>query len=74
MCISTVNTPTSPTYNYPNKFVDQGYNNVQPWDINNRVMSPTAGNNTTGRIVPIQLEDGRFVNGPVSQSPTVFQK
>lgn len=69
----TVNESTSPFINYANKFVDQGYQNVQPWDINNRVSSP-ANYGNTGRIIPIQLEDGRYLNGPISKTPTVIQK
>lgn len=71
--ISATNYAT--TYNDPNKFVDQGYNNVRNWDINqqqqaNRVMSPDGS-----RVIPIQLEDGHpYLNGPISQTPHVIQR
>lgn len=75
-------------YNEPNKFVDQGYNNVGTFDINqqqmqpNRVMSPNSYGNNQGnrgndgsRVIPIQLEDGHpYLNGPISQTPHVIQR
>lgn len=61
--------------NDPHKFVDQGYNNVQNWDVGQRVISPTGQLNDGSRIVPIKLEDGHpYLNGPVSQSPHVIQR
>ncbi|XP_055302930.1 uncharacterized protein LOC129568711 [Sitodiplosis mosellana] len=54
------------TYNDPHKFVDQGYNNVQNWDISQRVTSPTAKSSDGSRVIPIKLEDGHpYIDGPV---------
>ncbi|XP_031619249.1 uncharacterized protein LOC116338259 [Contarinia nasturtii] len=59
------------TYKDPHQFVDQGYNNVQNWDINQHV-PPKASDGS--RVIPIKLEDGHpYLNGPVSQSPHVIQ-
>lgn len=63
------------TYNDPHKFVDQGYNDVQNWDVGQRVMSPTMTSNDGSRVIPIKLEDGHpYLNGPVSQTPHVIQR
>lgn len=63
------------TYNDPHKFVDQGYNNVQNWDISQRVASPTTKSNDGSRVIPIKLEDGHpYLDGPVSQSPHIIQR
>lgn len=78
---------TSLPYKNPNKFVDQGYNEINyasptspQSDIYTRQRSqPTPPINGGARIVPIQL-DGQTspfnvkLSDPISQSPTILQK
>lgn len=59
------------TYNEPNKFVDQGYNNTRNWEMNQH----NEQHHQQSRVVPIQLEAGHpYLNGPTSQTPHVIQR
>lgn len=69
------------TYNEPNKFVDQGYNNVHHWDVSRQeqlqqqLQQQQQQQQHQSRVIPIQLETGHpYLNGPPSQSPHVIQR